>query len=236
MSVDPSKHTYLQVGDEPLLLARHAPTWAGPDRILSSQIAIDHGATVLIMDDGLQNNTIQKNLSFLVVDAVQKFGNNRIFPAGPLREPFEDSQKRAQAIIYIGNCSDTLDAPLRQFKAFVETKRSTEQGPVIAFCGMGYPEKFKQTLQDNGYSVVEFVIFADHHPYTITDMMQLIKLKNEHDGILITTSKDWLRVPQAYRPMVEVLPIELHFQEEEALGQFILKHIGAPAIKQKKKT
>lgn len=232
MKVDPSQHTYLQVGDEPLLLARVAPTWAGPNRILSAKTAIASGATVLLMDDGLQNATLQKDISFLVVDAIQQFGNNLIFPAGPLREPVDDCMKKSNGMIVIGDSDNptiaTMSCHLPTFKAHIEAKSHVHHKKVVAFCGMGYPQKFKKTLIEQGYHVVEFVEYADHHPYTIPDIFHLTRLCEAHKATLITTEKDWLRLPHAYRPMVEVLSIALKFDDEEAVGQFILSLIGSP--------
>lgn len=228
--VDPTKHTYLQVGDEPLLLARSAPTWAGPNRLLSAQTAIAHGATILLMDDGLQNHTIHKDLSFLVVDVIQGFGNKMVFPAGPLREPLAHCAQKAQAMIVIGdnppNVLSSKVVSLRPFEASIKTSSTNKSMRVVAFCGMGYPEKFRQTLNDLEYNICEFIIFADHHPYTISDMLYLLKLKDEQNAILITTAKDWLRLPQSYRSSVEVLPIVLEFNNKSSLSKFIDTHLA----------
>lgn len=224
INVDPSHHTYLQVGDEPLLLARSAPTWAGPNRVLSAKTAINHGATILLMDDGLQNNTLKKDLSFIVVDAIQGFGNRMVFPAGPLRESLSQCAQKAQAMIVIGEWSADVhldDINLRPFEAVIKPIQRNKVSRVVVFCGMGYPEKFRQTLLELEYDIVDFIIFADHHPYTISDMLHLSKLKEEHDAVLMTTAKDWLRLPQSYRTSVEVLPIELQFIHKNKIAKFI---------------
>ncbi len=182
------------------------------------------------MDDGLQNATLAKTLSFLVVDTIQGFGNQFVFPAGPLREPVEEAALRAQAMVVIGHCKkhkDEINAiGLRQFPADISVEREHKNEIVVAFCGMGYPEKFRATLEECGYEIAQFVIFADHHPYTIPDMLSLIQLKKNRKATLITTTKDWLRLPQAYRVHVEVLPITLKFADEPAMIQFVEGHIG----------
>jgi tetraacyldisaccharide 4'-kinase len=213
------------VGDEPLLLAKSAPTWAGPNRVLSAEKAIESGASILVLDDGLQNHTLVKDINFLVVDEIQGLGNGMIFPAGPLREPLEKALERIDAVIVIGDESPVVAPNKPLFHAKLQaTKRDIGQH-VVAFCGMGCPEKFHATLTKQGYTISEFVTFADHHPYTIPDLIQLNRLQKKHDAILITTSKDWLRLPHAYRSIVEVLPVDLVFREPNTFREFVDKEL-----------
>lgn len=228
IQVNPDKHNYLQVGDEPLLLARSAPTWAGPDRVQSAKAAISQGATILVMDDGLQNPSLQKDLSFIVVDSIQGIGNGMVFPAGPLREPIEAGAGRAQAMILIGHDDSQFEFIDEQFVAKIKClKKNVDQDKsIVAFAGIGYPEKFRHTLNENGYEVCQFIEFADHHPYTIHDMIKLIKLADQYEATLLTTTKDWLRIPNHYRNKVETLPILLNFEEPEKVQNFLIKIVG----------
>ncbi|MDP3371673.1 MAG: tetraacyldisaccharide 4'-kinase [Candidatus Paracaedibacteraceae bacterium] len=226
IQVNPDKHNYLQVGDEPLLLASAATTWAGPNRVQSAKAAILQGATILLMDDGLQNHSLKKDLSFIVVDAIQGIGNGLVFPAGPLREPIESGANRAQAMILIGNDNtSSLDFKNHQFTAQITCIKNTfeknHNKRVVAFAGIGYPEKFRNTLEKNGFIVCEFIDYADHHPYTIHDMIKLIKAAEDHEAVLITTSKDWFRIPSHYRNVVETLPIALKFAHPDQICVFI---------------
>ncbi|MES2608406.1 MAG: tetraacyldisaccharide 4'-kinase [Pseudomonadota bacterium] len=230
IQVNPNKHNYLQVGDEPLLLANSAPTWAGPDRVQSAKAAILHGATILVMDDGLQNPSLQKDLSFIVVDSIQGIGNGMVFPAGPLREPLESGADRAQAMIVIGNNTSPFEFVDEQFFAKIKCLKNnvdtTKNKSIVAFAGIGYPEKFRHTLKENDYEICQFVEFADHHPYTIHDMIKLIKIAEQYKATLLTTTKDWLRIPNQYRNKVESLPILLNFDEPEKIQKFLTKIIG----------
>ncbi|MES2252658.1 MAG: tetraacyldisaccharide 4'-kinase [Pseudomonadota bacterium] len=228
--VDPAKHNYLQVGDEPLLLAQAAPTWAGPNRVSSAKIAISRGASVLVMDDGLQNPSLHKDLSFIVIDSIQGIGNGLVFPAGPLREPIESGVDRAQAMIVIGQEKSKFEFISRQFLAKINCLKSelehNKNKRVVAFAGIGYPDKFRNTLLEKKFEICQFIEFADHHPYTIHDMLKLVKLAEEYNATLLTTTKDWLRVPSHYRKRVESLPIELNFDEPEKIRSFIETVLG----------
>lgn len=234
IQVNPDKHNYLQVGDEPLLLAHAAPTWAGPDRVQSAKAAISHGATILVMDDGLQNPSLEKDLSFIVVDSIQGIGNGMVFPAGPLREPIEVGASRAQAMIIIGDDDSSFEFIDQQFAAKITCLKKnldkSQNKRIVAFAGIGYPEKFRHTLSENEFEICQFVEFADHHPYTIHDMIKLIKIADQYEAVLLTTTKDWLRIPNHYRNIVESLPISLKFDEPEKIQKFLTRIVGKGSL------
>jgi tetraacyldisaccharide 4'-kinase len=221
--VDPSEHSYLQVGDEPLLLAKVAPTWIGSDRIASAKAARKAGASIVVMDDGLQNPSLFKDFSLIVIDAIQGFGNQLVFPAGPLREPIQKGLKRAQAVVVIGKGNPFKLSIKGQFGARLVCSGPQNLEPVVAFAGIGYPEKFRHSLEQNNYILREFIAFADHHPYTITDMQRLFKIAEHHESKLITTSKDLLRIPPDYRSQVNFLPIQLQFDNIEAIRSLLIE-------------
>jgi tetraacyldisaccharide 4'-kinase len=221
--VDPNLHSYLQVGDEPLLLANIAPTWIGSNRVDSARAAIKAGASILVMDDGLQNPSIYKDFSFVVIDSIQGLGNHLVFPAGPLREPIQKGLTRAEALIMIG---DGI-APLHKGHDIIELgAKLTCEGPltqqsVVAFAGIGFPEKFKHSLDSHNYVVKEFIPFADHHPYTIIDLQRLLRIAEQHGCGLITTVKDQLRLPHEYREQVQVLPVQLRFNDSQKIQKIL---------------
>lgn len=210
--VNPAHHQASEVGDEPLLLARTTQTWVFKDRLASARAAIYNGAKVLIMDDGFQNHSIHKDLSLLVVDSRQVFGNERVIPAGPLREEIEDGLARADAVIIIGK-----KQVLRNFKIPVinASLKCTNASPkrVLAFTGLGFPEKFYQTLANEGYDVAHTESFPDHHPYKIKEIDRLVKWAKDIDARLITTEKDILRIPDKYHHFIDVLKVELVFDD-----------------------
>jgi tetraacyldisaccharide 4'-kinase len=201
-------HTYQDVGDEPLLLAQHAPTWVGKDRKTSANQAIAAGANVLIMDDGFQNPTLFQNMKILVVDAYQGMGNGQVFPAGPLRETVTSGLKKADVIMLLnGDLNFPTDKPI--FKANFEVVEPPSLERVVGFAGLGFPEKFRQTLVNQGYTVCQFHSFPDHYPYQENDMLFLEQCAREHKAILVTTAKDALRVPQKWKSNIGVLKIKL---------------------------
>jgi tetraacyldisaccharide 4'-kinase len=226
--VDPERHSYLHVGDEPLLLSRVAPTWVGADRVESAKAAIQAGASILLMDDGLQNPSLFKDFSIVVVDSIQGLGNRHVFPAGPLREPIQQGLKRAQAVIFIGG-SIPLENTIKTdvFHATLTCKTEDLPQRVVGFAGLGYPEKFRQTLGRCHFDVCEFITFADHHPYTMTDAQRLFKIADLHEAALITTEKDYMRFPAEHKPLVKTLPIRLEFKELEELSELFKKKFPA---------
>lgn len=224
-------HSYLHVGDEPLLLSRIAPTWVGPSRTKTARAAIEAGASILLMDDGFQNGTIYKDFNFVVIDSKQGIGNGYIFPAGPLREPLKNALKKVNALVFIGenkNLEETLKGI--SFKAVLTPSIPLSPCRVIAFAGLGYPAKFKKTLIENAYEVVQFINFADHHPYTFLEVEKLLELAKNQKARLITTEKDFLRIPACYQKFIDYLPIRLKFQEEEKL-LLLIKNLFPPPNK-----
>lgn len=226
--VDQSNNASLW-GDEAVLLARHAPTFVSPNRYLGALAAKSHGADVAILDDGLQNYSLNKNVSFAVIDGQMGFGNERIIPAGPLRQSLEDGFSRVDAFILIGedlhNLKNRLPADKPVFTARLKVKEPLElpsKGPYIGFCGIGFPDKFKNTLAENGIELSGWHSYADHHPYTIQDLYLLLGEAFEKKSRLITTEKDYVRLPDfQQKGMIDIVPVEIVFNSPEDLLSFI---------------
>jgi tetraacyldisaccharide 4'-kinase len=222
--VDDRIHTYLQVGDEALLLSRVAPTWIGKNKAHACRAAISAGADVIVMDDGLQNNTVAKNLSILVVDSVQGFGNERVLPAGPLRETVESGIRKSDIVLIIGERNEAIEDRVlsisKDMKIYHAKTEAVHQAPelaakVIGFCGLGYPSKFKATLEQAGYNVTDFIVFRDHHAYTITEIQKLITMARRVDARLVTTWKDYVKIPSVFKDDVEAIGVQLKIEEDE---------------------
>ncbi len=221
--VNKALHSYLQVGDEALLLSFVAPTWVGKNRVNSSKAATLSGADVLVMDDGFQNNSLEKDLQVLVVDSNQEFGNGHLFPAGPLKENIESGIKKSDVVLIVGEKNAALEDRIKNIKVgvpvcyaqmeVVETV-SVENKRVIGFCGLGYPEKFKKTLLNCGFDLLDFIAFSDHHPYTITEIQKLIKAAKSMNAHLVTTKKDFVKIPEVFRSEISTIGIKLSLQDE----------------------
>ncbi|MDR2667055.1 MAG: tetraacyldisaccharide 4'-kinase [Holosporales bacterium] len=231
VKVDPQLHSYLQVGDEALLSVKVAPTWIGKNRVNSGKAAVSGGADVLVMDDGFQNNSLEKDFRILVVDSGQEFGNEMLFPAGPLRESVDSGIKKSNIVLIIGEKNLALesrihrvdhDIPICYAKMeVVNANVRVESGRVIGFCGLGYPEKFRRTLIDCGYEVMDFVEFSDHHPYTITEVQKLIDGARSVGASLITTMKDYVKIPDVFKKEMHVIEIALKPENGE-FAKFLL--------------
>lgn len=193
-----------EFGDEPALLARAAPTYANPDRAAAARQALAEGADALVMDDGLQNPTLHKTLSLLVIDGAAGFGNARCLPAGPLREPPAAAAARCAAAILIGadahGATRHLPAALPVLHARLVAENSPPGGPFLAFAGLARPEKFAETLRAAGVPLAGFRPFPDHHRYTASDLAAL-----RAPGLpLLTTPKDSVKLPEGFAQIVRV--------------------------------
>lgn len=224
LKVDPSHHSYTDVGDEPLLLAHAAPTWVAKERSLGIQKAIEMGAQVIILDDGHQTHRLHKNISFVVVDLLQGFGNEKVIPAGPLREELCTGLKRTDALIVVGEGELALSKPC--FRAHVRKQLpSFPSNRVVAFCGLGFPLKFYKTLKDLGIDLIETRSFPDHYRYRQADLLELQNLAKTHQAVLMTTRKDAVKIPIPWQLDIHVLDIDIHFEDPEGIYDFVAKRI-----------
>lgn len=223
--VDLTHHQFCQVGDEPLLLARVAPTWISKDRKSAVSLSVQAGADVILLDDAHQNHALEKDISIAVVNAGQGFGNGRVFPAGPLRQSVQSGLKNTTILIFIGQETDPLPKELISLGCPLirATIRPLDPRPcpVLAFTGIGYPEKFRQTLIDAGYCLKGFSPFPDHYPFTNEDLHQLKVRARLAEASLITTEKDAVRIPPVSRTDILTLPMCLDFHPKNALKNLL---------------
>ena len=222
-----------EVGDEPLLLAAVAPTWVGDDRAELAKAAENAGADVIIMDDGFQNGEVEKDFSIIVIDGGYGFGNRRVIPAGPLREPFEVAIKRADAVVIIGEVTkplpDLTGYDLKIFNANIiqDIPENVKDEDVVAFCGIGRPEKFFQALKKNKIKLVEELAFPDHHYYNEADFKAIFGIANSHKAVIVTTSKDMVKVPERFRKIIYPIKAELEFAKTDKVKKFLMKKLDA---------
>jgi tetraacyldisaccharide 4'-kinase len=203
-----------------LLLARIAPTWIGKDRGKTYQVAAAHGADIVISDDGLQNPALANaTLALLVASGQRGLGNGLLIPAGPLREPLAEAEARCHALIDIGGPQGKSASPLPTLNAdFVQEKPDWLKGPrLVAFCGLGNPERFFFSLKDAGALLQAALAFPDHHPYSGADLAQLEKTAAEKNAQLVTTAKDAVKLPPVWRDKVKILDGHLIWRDPAAL-------------------
>ncbi len=226
LRVDPERHTAAEVGDEPLLLARTAPSWIARDRAAGAAAAVEAGARVIVMDDGFQNPSLKKDLSLLVVDGGYGFGNGRVMPAGPLREPLAAGLGRADAIVLIGPDQCGVEAVLPSWlpllRAVLAPVTAALAGrKVLAFAGIARPEKFFATLQGMGCEIAGQRAFPDHHAYRETEIAALIDAAMRAGAVPVTTEKDAVRLPPEFRSRIETLPVALRWRDDAAVARLL---------------
>ena len=221
--VNLKSHSPQEVGDEPLMLARVAPTVVCSDRGKAAQIALKNGADILIMDDGFQNPTLYKDISFLVFNGELGIGNGKIIPAGPMREGLKSGLKRADGVIFIGQDKFSLlkqiDKPV--FHVDIKEQQPEHQNmKVIAFAGIGYPQKFYHSLQKCGLTVANSYDFPDHHFYTKDELKALIKKGKKKNLPIYTTLKDFVKIPTDMQKNFNVLNIKAEFEHINKISEF----------------
>ncbi len=230
LRVDPERHTAAAVGDEPLLLARDAPTIVARDRPAGARLAAAQGAEALVLDDGHQNPSLAKALSLIVVDGETRqdewpFGDGAVFPAGPLREPLAAGLRRADAVVIL--LPADLDAPdpdlLRLFRgrpvlvARLEPAQPPPAGPQLGFAGVAKPWKVARALKAAGCELVDFAPFPDHAAFREADLRFLSARAEALGAGLVTTEKDWARLPPDWRARVTPWPVRARFLDEAQL-------------------
>lgn len=227
--VNNKKHSAAEVGDEPLLLSQQAPVIVNADRVAGARLAETQGADILLMDDGFQNPALYKNLSFLVFDGNYGIGNGRLIPAGPLRETFANGIKRADALIIMGKDKHNLSklSGLPTFFAHTEpVQTSISNLNVIAFAGIGHPQKFYHTLNRYGFNVIETIDFPDHHFYTRSELEDILTRAQKQNSVVYTTAKDYVKIPSSLQNEFKVLDIAVIWDEPEKLMNFIRQKIA----------
>ncbi len=227
LRVDPAAHDAALVGDEALLLAGLAPTFVGRDRAAAARAALAAGAQVLAMDDGLQNPDLAQTCPLLVIDGAAGFGNGRVIPAGPLREPVATAAARCRAAVLIGQDATGAVArlppglPVLRARLQAEPAADLRGARTVGFAGIARPEKFFATLRETGADVLACRAFADHHRFTAAELTALAREAADSGARLVTTEKDAMRLPADVRAQIRVLRVRLAWDVPEQVERLL---------------
>ena len=228
-------HNFINVGDEALLLNKIGPTIVSKDRSLGAKLIENHKEDydIIIMDDGLQNYQLMQDIKFLLIDRKIKFGNEFCIPSGPLRQPISQALMRIDAIVLTGNNNkgpDFNDVHNKTiFNSEVKTTKSLKikKEKLLAFCGLANPNKFYETLRDNGLNVKSTKSFPDHYEYKNEDIDKLISEANKQNLKLITTEKDYVKIKDD-KNLINTLPIEmeLDLKDKAVFNSFLQEKLN----------
>jgi tetraacyldisaccharide 4'-kinase len=239
VQVDPARHTARDVGDEALMMAAAAPVWVARDRVAGARAAVAAGAGVIVMDDGHQNPTLRKALSLVVVDGETRdgewpFGDDGVFPSGPMREPLAAGLARADAVVVLlpADLPQADPALMVLFEdgpvlvARLAPIAPPPIGPQIGFAGIGKPWKMERALRAAGCNLVDFVSLADHQPLD-AKVLHSLRARAEALGAgLVASEKDWVRLAPEWRAHVAAWPVRAIFEDENALSALLARVAG----------
>ena len=227
-------HRAEEVGDEPLMLSADAPVWISKNRAEGAKAAAASDASCLLMDDGFQNPSVYKDFSLLMVDGTSLFGNGEVFPAGPLREKPETAITRAGAmVVVLPSLDHEIPAILEKIEARIPIYRSTfaidpsaiPAQPLLAFCGIGRPQRFLNSLETSGADVAAFETFADHHVFKAAEIDALKRQAQEQGLALVTTEKDHARLAPRDRDGITMIPGVMEVADAADLVDTIERHL-----------
>lgn len=223
-------HDAKKVGDEPVLLAQHATTFIAKNRFFAAKkIEKIKNIDAIILDDGMQNNSLNCNYTIMVIDGFLGFGNEFLLPAGPMREPLITGLKKANLIVAIGDLNKNLRKKFAGKKILQAAIKATniaqfEGKKLIAFAGIAYPQKFFNTIKNNNLQLVATKEFPDHYFYKNNDLDKLISDAQNKGATLITTKKDWVKFSNFYKEKIAYLEIELEFENKELIKLELKKY------------
>ena len=229
LSVNSNSSNAKQVGDESILLSEVAKTFVAKNRLFGAQ-QIDRMRDVkmIIVDDGMQNNSLNYDYTIAVIDSGVAFGNEFLIPAGPMREPINSGLNKADLIIIIGEANDSLlqklsNRKLIQARIIPSNIDAFKNKRMMAFCGLAYPKKFFSLLKSEGVEVLNEVGFGDHHNYSNNELEELMNNAQVNNMSLVTTKKDWVKFSKEFKEKIPYLDIRLEFDDKEFIKKELKK-------------
>ena len=229
VKVDLKKHSYKDVGDEALLLAKETTTWVSKNKFEGTLMATLNGADVVILDDGLQNYSIHQDLKIMIVDGGFGFGNQFLLPSGPLRETISFGIKKSDMLIIFNKDENDIEKKIKnkitiihansKIKNFSQLKNKK----IVGFSGIGRSEKFHSSLKDQKLNIINFFPYPDHYSYNKKEMNNLINYAKKNNAVLVSTLKDKQRINIDQRKKISFLDLKIEVKEEKNLINFLKK-------------
>ncbi len=225
--------TFRKVGDEPIIISKKGAVIVSKVKKDGIMKAYKDGFDIVLLDDGYQNSQINKDLSLVVVDSEILFGNEYIFPLGPLRESINSGLSRANAVIFVSNNYKLNTSKIENLRSenkipviegFIHKKKISKHNKnqkVLAFSGIAFPDKFFKTLDNMGYTVVKKKVFPDHYPYNLKDIIKLKNYAENYELKLITTEKDIVRIPKKFHDFIDIIQIEFQFKNSNKMKRLV---------------
>ena len=226
-----AKKYYLNQQDEEILLKRKTKFLTASSRKSILKLAEKKNIEVLIFDDGLQDNQIDYNFKFVCFDGDLGIGNGLLLPAGPLRETINSLKKYDVVFIKKGNNLNNLikliekhnkrikifitDYKVSKFSKFNRSKK------YLIYSGIGNPNSFAKILKQNKVKIVDKIIFPDHHSYSNQDFNFILNKAKQNNAEIITTEKDYVKVPKELQKKIKFLKVNLIIHNEKKLIKFL---------------
>jgi tetraacyldisaccharide 4'-kinase len=235
--VDPQIHEASICGDEPLMLAEGRDVMVSRDRVAGAAAISARGLhDLILMDDGLQNPFLEKDLKIGVFDGDVGIGNGRVIPAGPLRASLGEGLAELDLALINGEDKTGLAPTILQGLPLVHATLQPDRAgidelgdvPLLAFAGIGRPERFFVTVRQSGGNLVHWLAFADHHAYSQHDLTKLQEDAGRLGAQLITTQKDWVRLPTEWRERIRFLPVTVELDDDSRLTGAVSAAISTP--------
>tara|TARA_Y100000590_G_scaffold356827_1_gene411295 strand:- start:875 stop:1804 length:930 start_codon:yes stop_codon:yes gene_type:complete len=227
------KKKYAAFQDEVDLLKQVGPIYQSENRVNAIKDAIQNKAKIVILDDGFQDFSIEKNLSIVCFNEKQWIGNGLTIPAGPLREDLS-ALKRADFVMINGKKNKDIENKIfsknEKIKIFYSNYKPQnihefKNKKVIAFAGIGNPENFFDLLREEGLDIIETINFPDHHKYSKKEMENLLNKIKENNTILLTTEKDYFRISESYKKEIQFLKINIEIENKNLFVEEMKKVI-----------
>ena len=223
--------SHKEVGDEAIINKKYGPVFVSKDKIYGCKMCLKNKADLVILDDGFQSKNVKKNLSILVVDKNQMFGNKKVFPSGPLRENIKTGISRADIIITTDISNSYLrkiipkKVPIFLAKKIIKIY-NLKKKEVLAFCGIGYPDNFFYELERKKIIIKKKIVFGDHYAYSENDIEKIILTAKKEKLEILTTLKDLVKIKKKYWSKIKVVNLSLKILEEKKLNRLIIKKLN----------